>query len=106
MASMGYYLCQKVCNCTNVDLACCTGGWRICLAGSRFNSGAESRYAPIEGEAQAVAWALKQMKFFTQGCDRLTVATDHKPLISRLGAKSLDQAPNVRLFQIRQRISM
>ena len=40
-AGMGYYLCQKVCECE--DLACCTGGWRICLAGSRFNSGAESR---------------------------------------------------------------
>ena len=27
-------------------------------------------------EALAVAWALEQSKFFTQGCDRLTVATD------------------------------
>ena len=43
MAGMGYYLCQKVCGCKGADLACCTGGWRICLAGSRFNLGAESR---------------------------------------------------------------
>ena len=73
-AGMGYYLCQKVCKCALVDLACCTGGWRICLAGSRFNMGAESHYAPIEGEAQAVAWALEQTKFLTQGCDKLMVA--------------------------------
>ena len=53
-----------------------------------------------------MAWALEQTKFFMQGCDKLTVATDHKPLISLLGGKSLDQVPNVRLFRIRQRISM
>ena len=52
-----------------------------------------------------MAWALEQSKFFTQGCDRLTVATDHKPLISLLGQKSLDQVPNTRLFRIKQRIS-
>ena len=98
-AGMGYFLCQKVCQCEGADLACCRGGWRICLAGSRFNSGADSRYAPIEGEAQAVAWALEQTKFFT-------VTTDHKPLISLLGEKSLDQVPNVRLFRIKQRISI
>ena len=55
---------------------------KISLDGSRFKTDAETRYAPIKGEAQAVAWALEQSKFFTQGCDRLTVATDHKPLVS------------------------
>ena len=34
------------------------------------------------------------------------MATDHKPLISLLRTKSLDQVPNVRLFRIKQRISM
>ena len=90
---MVYYLCQKVCTCVNVNLECCMCGWRICLAGSRFNSGAESRYAPIEGEAQAVAWALEQTKFFTQGCDKLTVATDHKPLIALLGENPWTRCP-------------
>ena len=32
---MGYY--QKACGCSTVDLNCCQGGWRICLAGSLFN---------------------------------------------------------------------
>ena len=47
----------------------------------------------------------EQSKFFTQGCDQLTVVTDHKPLISLLGQKSLKQVPNTRLFRIKQRIS-
>ena len=34
------------------------------------------------------------------------MATNHKPLISLLGTKSLVQVPNVRLFRIKQRISM
>ena len=99
-------MCQKACQCPRASLTCCPSGWRICLAGSRFNTDAETSYAPIEGEAQAVAWALEQSKFFTQGCDRLTVATDHKPLVSLLGQKSLDQVANARLFRIKQRISL
>ena len=91
---MGYYMCQKACRCPGASLTCCPCGWRICLAGSRFNTDAETRYAPIEGEAQAVAWVLEQSKFFTQGCDRLTVATNHKPLVSLLGQKSLNQVAN------------
>ena len=53
-----------------------------------------------------MAWALEQIKFFTQGCDKLTVATDHTPLVLLLGQKSLDQFLNARLFRIKQRISM
>ena len=60
----------------------------------------------LEIQLGSRAWALEQTKFFRQGCDKLTVATDHKPLISLLGAKSLDQVPNVCLFRIKQRISM
>ena len=40
-----------------------------------------------------------------QGCDRLTMATDHKPLVSPHGLKSLDQVPNTRFFCIKQQIS-
>ena len=36
--------------------------WKITLAGSRFLRPAEKRYAyaPIEGEALAIAWSLEQ----------------------------------------------
>ena len=59
-------------------------GWWITLAGSRFLSPAEQRYAAIDGEAQAVVWGLEQTRYFTQGCDSLIVITDHKLLVKNI----------------------
>ena len=78
---IGYFLLQQHCSCPSRIPDCCPEGWRITLAGSRFLSSAEQRYAPIEGEALAVAWGLEQTRYFTQGCDDLLVVTDHKPLV-------------------------
>lgn len=100
---IGYFLLQKHCRCHSEAPDCCPGGWRIILAGSRFLSGAESRYAPIEGEALAVAWGLEQTRFFTQGCDNLLVVTDHKPLVKIFGDRTLDEITNTRLFRLKQR---
>ncbi len=72
------------------------------LAGSRFNKPAETRYAPVEGEALAIAWSLDQTKFFTQGCDNLVVVTDHKPLVKLFGDKTLDEVNNSRLFNLKE----
>ena len=55
---IGYFLLQKHCACPSTLPDCCANGWRVTLAGSRFLSSAEQRYAPIEGEALAVAWGL------------------------------------------------
>ena len=85
---VGYFLVQKHCNCQEVKPGCCVDGWWITLAGSRFLSSAEQNYAPIEGEALAIAWSLEQTKFFTMGCHQLVVATYHKPL-----TKLLDPQP-------------
>jgi len=82
---------------------CCSDGWKITLAGSRFLSSAEQRYAPVEGEALAVAWGLEQTRFFTQGCNDLLVVTDHKPLVTILGDRTLDENQNTRLFRLKQR---
>ena len=100
---MGYYLIQKHCNCASDLPNCCSSGWRITLAGSRFLQPMEERYAPIEGEALAVAWSLEQTRFFTLGCDDLVVITDHKPLVKLLGDRMLDEIQNTRLFRIKQR---
>ena len=99
---MGYYLMQKTCGCNTIHPTCCDSGWQMTLAGSRFNSATESHYAPIEGEALAVAWALEQTKYFTQGCNSLMVATDHKPLVKVLGDKGLDSILNPRPFRLKQ----
>ena len=100
---IGYFLSQKHCNCDSTMPDCCTEGWRITLAGSRFLNGAEQRYAAIEGEALAVAWGLEQTRYFTQGCRDLLVVTDHKPLKKIFGDRTLDEIPNSRLFRLKQR---
>ena len=100
---IGYFLLQQHCSCPSRIPDCCSEGWRITLAGSRFLSSAEQRYAPIEGEALAVAWGLEQTHYFTQGCDDLLVVTDHKPLVKILGDRTLDEITNSRLFRLKQR---
>lgn len=100
---IGYFLMQQCCDCSSGIPGCCPDGWRITLAGSRFLTSAEQRYAAIEGEALAVAWGLEQTRYFTQGCDNLIVVTDHKPLVKILGDRTLDEISNTRLFRLKQR---
>ena len=100
---IGYFLLQQHCNCPSRNPDCCPGGWKITLAGSRFLSSAEQRYAAIEGEALAVAWGLEQTRYFTQGCDNLLIVTDHKPLVKIFGDRTLDEITNSRLFRLKQR---
>ena len=101
--SIEYFLLQQHCDCATGLPDCCLTGWRITLAGSRFLQPCESRYAPVEGEALAVAWALEQTRFFTQGCDNLVIVMDHKPLVKLLGDRTLDEIENTRLFRLKQR---
>ena len=70
---------------------CCRTGWKITLVGSRFTHAAESRYAPVEGEALAVADALDKARFFVLGCSNLIIAVDHKPLLKVFGDRSLEE---------------
>ena len=55
---IGFWLLQKHCNCEKLAPFCCRDGWQITFVGSRFTHAAESRYAPNEEEALAVADAL------------------------------------------------
>ena len=48
----------------------------------------------VEGESLAFVWALKQLQYFTQGCDNLLVLTDHKPLVKLFGDRTLDGIAN------------
>ena len=102
-SGIGYWLFQQRCQCPSGVPGCCPEGWQVTLAGSRFLSSAESRYAPIEGEALAVAWGLEQTRYFTQGCDDLLIVTDHKPLVKIFGDRTLDEITNTRLFRLKQR---
>jgi hypothetical protein len=103
---MGFLLLQKHCLCKDQNnLKCCTTGWKLTYAGSRFTTEIESRYSPTEGEATAVAWSLEKSKFFTLGCNNLFIATDHQPLLGLFG-KSLNDISNPRLRRIREKTLM
>ena len=105
-SGVGYLLAQKHCSCSGRSYGCCQDGWRITLAGSRFLTPAEKNYAPVEGEALAVAWALEQTKFFTMGCNDLLIIVDHKPLVKILGDRRLDEIENPRLFRLKRKTLM
>jgi len=100
---IGFWLFQKHCTCPGVELFCCPTGWKITLVGSRFTHAAESRYAPVEGEALAVADALDKARYFVLGCKDLTIAVDHKPLLKLFGDRSLDEIPNNRLRNLKEK---
>ena len=100
---IGYWLLQKHCTCTKSEPFCCHDGWKITLVGSRFTHAAESRYAPIEGEALAVAEALDKCRYFVLGCRDLVIAVDHKPLLKVLGDRSLENIPNSRLRNLKEK---
>ena len=100
---IGYFLYQKYCECPSSTTTCCDNGWRITLAGSRFLHKAEQNYWPVEGEALAVAWALEDSKFFTLGCSKLHIQTDHGPLIKLFGDRTLDEIDNRRLVNLKEK---
>jgi hypothetical protein len=70
-------------------------------AGSRSLSNAEIRYAVIELEATAVAWAVKQCCHYLLGCPSFLMQTDHLPLVG-IFKKELASIDNVRLSRIRE----
>ena len=92
----GFFLFQKP---TNGD-----SDWRLVQAGSRFLTDADSRYAVIELECLAVAWAIKKCHLFLDGLGNFTVITDHNPLIPILNSHRLDEIENPRLQRLRTRI--
>lgn len=100
---LGFLLLQKHCSCANIKPLCCKTGWKVALVGSRFTSSAESRYAPIEGEALAVVDALQKARHFILGCSDLIVAVDHKPLLKVFGDRSLENIKNPRLFNLKEK---
>ena len=106
---IGFLLFQKHCRCdppqpcdTTMQF-CCESGWKPIYAGSRFTNPAESRYAPTEGEALAVAWALKTSRLFTLGCPNLYIVTDHKPLLGILNGRDLGSVKNPRIRRLKER---
>ena len=95
---IGFWLCQKHCDCEEVKPGCCKTGWQTTMVGSRFCSPPEQRYAPIEGESLAASWAMDKCRYFLLGLPHFTLAVDHKPLISIFGDKDLGTVTNHRIM--------
>ena len=102
-SGIGFWLFQKHCTCSGSKLFCCKSGWKTTLMGSRFTHAAETRYAPVEGEALAVVYALDKARYFILGCPNLTIAVDHKPLLKLFGDRSLEDIPNPRLRNLKEK---
>ena len=101
---MGFVVLQQYCSCVcqNVPF-CCSGGWKLALCGSRYLYKDEINYAPIEGEAAAVVWCLKKARLFLLGCPKLTLVTDHRPLVKLFGDRELRNIDNPRLFRLKEK---
>ena len=80
--------------------------WKMIQCGSRFLTDTESRYAVIELEMLAIAWATKKCRVYLAGCPNYTLITDHRPLIPILNSRSLSDIENPRLLRLREKITM
>ena len=100
---IGAWLLQKHCRCDSSKPFCCPTGWHVTLFCSRYLTEAESRYAPVEGESLAVAFGLEKCKHFVLGCTDLIIAVDHKPLLGLFTHRSLEDIPNARLQNLKEK---
>ena len=73
------------------------------MIGSRFNNRAETNYSPVEGEALAVTNGLKKTRYYTLGCEKLTIGVDHKPLLGILNDTCLEDIDNPRLRRLKEK---
>ena len=77
------------------------GDWRPVAFASQALSATEQRYAPIEKESLGVTWACEKFAEYVLGMT-FHVETDHKPLVSLLGYKHLDElSPRIQRMRIR-----
>ena len=101
---MGFAVLQQHCSCSGMERPfCCKDGWKLALCGSRHLTPAEQRYAAIEGEALAIAWALRKARLFLLGCQNLEIITDHRPLVKLFSDRELKDITNPRLFRLKEK---
>lgn len=75
--------------------------WRPVAYASRSLSPTEQRYAQVEKEALGLTWACERFRDFLLG-KHFCLETDHKPLLSLLGAQALDLLPpRIQRFRMR-----
>ena len=80
-----------------------SNSWKPVAFASRSMSETERHYVQIEKEALAAVWACSKFSVYLLG-RTFSIETDHKPLVSLLGSKSLDSLPP-RILRFRLRLS-
>ncbi|ODN00004.1 Transposon Tf2-6 polyprotein [Orchesella cincta] len=78
--------------------------WKLLQAGSRFVTPTEARYSATEIELLAVTWAVKKCRMFLLG-KPFELVVDHRPLVSILNAKTLDEIENPRLQRLKEKLA-
>lgn len=81
-----------------------SGEWKLLQCGSRFVSPTESRYSATEIEMLAAVWALKKCHLFLLG-QPFELIVDHRPLVSIINSKFLDEIDNPRLQRMKQKMT-
>ena len=76
--------------------------WRPVAYASRVMTPTEQRYAQVEKEALAVTWACERFLHYLLGLP-FEIKIDHKPLVSLLGNKPIDELP-LRIQRFRMRM--
>ena len=75
--------------------------WKPVAYASRSLTPVEQRYGQIEKECLAITWSCEKFQDFLIGL-KFHVETDHKPLVSILGSKNLDDmTPRIQRFRMR-----
>ncbi len=77
------------------------GNWHLIEANSRFISDAQSRYAMVELELLAVAYAMTECHNYLFGLPHFELVVDHQPLVSILNKKTLDCIDNERIRRLK-----
>ena len=66
--------------------------WKPVVYASRSLTSTEQKYAQIEKESLGITWACERFREYLIGI-KFRVETDHKPLVSLLGEKNLEDLP-------------
>ena len=76
--------------------------WKPVVYASRSLTSTEQKYAQIEKESLGITWACERFRDYLIGI-KFRVETDHKPLVSLLGEKNLEDLP-ARIQRFRMRL--
>ena len=79
------------------------GQWRLLQCSSRCVTATEARYSVTEIELLAVVWVVEKCRLFLIGAD-FEVIVDHRPLLSILNSKTLDELTSPRIVRLREKL--